>query len=226
MSRFTELAHPRGVPDRTVMGRWVLALIAVLAASDAIGAALAPYLAAEAPLGLLALNADDRHVVLLASRVPLPWVLAVAIPRRLLSAIAAYGFGACHGRRALGWAERRFERVARIARFMERALERTGAPLLVLVPGYTLGVLSGASGRIPLATFLPCIALGQLGLISAGYFFGDAISEWTDAIVAFFSEHVVESTAACAALVLVAQLVRLLRKRCRSNADASGDSPA
>lgn len=194
----------------------MLALIAILASADAIGAALSPYLLVEQPLALLALNADDRHVVLLAGRVELPWIFAVAIPRRLLSAIAAYGFGACYGRAAVGWAERRYARVAKIARWIERLLARVGAPLLVLVPGYTLGVLSGASGSIRLPTFLCCIALGQLGLISVDYFFGSAIAAWTEELLTFFEAHLIESTAVLAMLVLVQQIVLAVRRRMRA----------
>jgi hypothetical protein len=191
----------------------VLALIGTLAAADAVGAAFSPYLLVEHPLALIALNADDRHVILLASRVELPWILLVAIPRRLLSAIAAYGFGACYGRTAVSWAERRYARVGRMMRWIERLLARVGAPLLVLMPGYTLGVLSGASASIRVRTFLPCVALGQVFLISGGYFFGSAISAWTDAIVAFASRYVVETTAVFVTIVVVQQGVAALRRR-------------
>lgn len=187
-------------------------MIAALAIADAIGAALSPYLLVERPLALLALNADDRHVILMAGRVEYWAVLAVAIPRRTLTALAAYGFGAFYGRRAIAWAARKSVRAAKIADWFERLLGRVGAPLLIVMPGYTLGVLSGVTG-LRVRTFVAFHAIGQCMLLGADYFLGSLLSRWTDLLIAFVADHALECTAIVASIVLAQQMISYCRRR-------------
>jgi membrane protein DedA with SNARE-associated domain len=200
-------AHPG-----QVRAKWVLVLIGALATSDAIGAALSPYLLVERPLALLALNADDRHVVLMAGRVDYWAILVIAIPRRTLTALAVYGFGAFYGRRAIAWASRRSSRAARLAAWIERLLSKVGAPLLIVMPGYTLGLLSGVT-RMPLRKFVLFHALGQVALLSADYFLGSLIAVWTDRLLELVAVHVLELTAFAATIVLTYQVIAWCRRR-------------
>jgi hypothetical protein len=197
------------IPPRVV--RATLALATVLAVAGAVGTAFSPYLLVRHPLALLALSADARHVLLVTGQLDLFVVLAVALPRRVIALVATYGFGAIYGRAALRWADDRSPRVARVTRFVERILARVGGPLLLVWPGYTLSLLSGAR-RGGFGAFVLLIIAGQTLQIVLTYFFGEAISEWTAYVLAFLREHMVASTAVCVAAVAVQQAIGLVRR--------------
>ena len=83
------------VPSRLVRASWVL--LVVLTAASVLGTAFSPVLLVKAPLLLVMLAPDGRHVALVAGRVD-PWLLlAVTVVRRSLYSIGVYGLGAAYG---------------------------------------------------------------------------------------------------------------------------------
>jgi len=195
------LAHPGSPQSR----RLVLLAVAVVTVMGTLGSAFSPALLVHYPLALLALSPDIRHLVLVAAQVDYGPALAAGLPRRAAGLAAMYGVGFFYGPVALLWFEQKAPRLGGALRWFEALFARFGAPLLVLFPVYTLGALAGAAGT-RLKVFVPAMLLGQALYITAGYYLGDAVTEWTQPFVRWLTEHIVASTLVCVALVGAQQL--------------------
>lgn len=191
----------------------MFAVISVTGGASLVGTALAPYLLVRSPLVLVAISPAAHHVALAAASVDPVWLVTIATVRRVITALGAYGLGFLYGRGALAWLEQRYARLARFVRWVERLFTRWGVWLLVPAPTATVALLAGAA-RSRLWAFLVAVTLGQ-GLWNAiTVYVGDAISLWTELLLGFLGEHVLESTLVCVAVVTLQQgLSRFLRRR-------------
>lgn len=197
-----------------------MVLFVVVTTAGVLGSAFSPYLLVHHPLALIALAPDIRHLVLVAADTPFGPVLGVGGVRRALGLLTTYGMGALYGPALVQWTVARHPRTGALVRVLERLFERFGAALLILWPFYAGGLLAGAA-KYPVSRFLPAMALGQLGYITASYYVGDSLSAWTGPFIQFLSEHLVASTAVCVAAVAGQQLWSRWRERGR--ADAEGE---
>lgn len=186
--------------------------VVITTAAGAFGTAFLPYFLVEYPLALLLLSSDGRNIILVAPQVQLPTMLLIAVPRRILAMLITCGLGALYGRAMLAWSARRLPRVARALAWFERLFVRFERPLLVLWPTYTTAALAGVT-RTPLRRFVPWMALGQLGYVVATFYVGDALSVWTDRLVAALARNLREATAVTLVLVSGQQLISFLRRR-------------
>ena len=159
-----------------------LPLVAVFSTA-ALGNALAPSLLDRHPLGLLALNATTRHLVLTSTTVAVvPWVL-VGLARRLLEDPFLYLMGRWYGDDAVAWVDRHLGG-GRLLRLAERRFATFGWPLVALFPGGAVCVLAGASG-MGVVPFLALNVLGTLATLLLLRRFGEALSDPVDAVVDF-----------------------------------------
>lgn len=187
------------------VSRAALGLLAALTVGGLVGTALSPVLLVESPLLLVALAPDGRHIALAAGRVEALPLIAVGAVRRSLFGLAAYGLGATYGGHALSWLEQRAPRWGKLLRVVERILARAGPLILVPLPFATVCVLAGAARtRFPL--FLLAMALGHVLWVTAIYLLGARFSTASQVLTDFLSEHLLESTLICVALVLGQQL--------------------
>jgi membrane protein DedA with SNARE-associated domain len=193
-------------------------LAGVLVVAGVASTALLPYLLVEHPLVLLALSSDGRNVVLTAGQVSLTTMLVVGGVRRAVGMLSTFWIGALYGQTFVRWVERKAPRFAPFFRFLERVFLRLGTPLLVVLPMYTVSALAGAT-RTPLRRFIVPMCLGQVGYVAVAYTLGGVLSEWTDQLVSFFREHLVESTLAFVAVVVLQQLFALRRRRQQARDD-------
>ncbi len=187
--------------------RVILALAAALAIVGTLAVAFAPWLLVEHPLLLAAMAPDAADLILVSGSVAFLPLLAVALPMRVIGVLTSYAMGGIYGRQAL--MRVRGGRAARLLAWVARVLDRVGPPLLVVLPAYAVALLAGAA-RLQPRRAVPAIALGQLIAVTASYYLGAWIGPWTDRLIAFLSEHLLISTAACAAGVV---LWNLWRKR-------------
>lgn len=199
----------------------LLGALGVLLAAGTIGAAMAPVLAVEAPLALVALSPLGRHLVLVAPVTPIVPFVAVAVARRLLAMGVVYGLGRAYGEDGFVWVERRYARFGRFVRLFERFFRKAAPVAILLLPGWSAPV-AGLTRTSPLLYF-PLAAVGLTGWMIVTYQVGDALSAWITPMLAFIREHVVSTTAACAALVL---LYEWRRRRRRPLVPEAGDAPA
>jgi|KBSMisStandDraft_5_1062788.scaffolds.fasta_scaffold356271_2 membrane protein DedA with SNARE-associated domain len=192
-----------GIPRRLVRASW--ALFGVLTVASLVGTAFSPLLLVKAPLLLVMLAPDGRHVALAAGRVD-PWLLtAVTVTRRALYSIGVYGLGAAYGDLAVTWIEARARRLGQALRTLERAFARVGAVLLVALPFLSVCVLAGAS-RTRAVVFLPALLIGHCLWVVTTVWLGTRFAAETQAVVDFLSERLFESTLVCVALVAGYQL--------------------
>ena len=201
---------------RTRVGlRWPsvgVATAAVLLVGGVVAAALAPWLLVNAPLVLVGLAPDTRHLVLVIGSVPTPVLLTVAVARRVLFCAASFGVGVQFGDRAVALLDQRVPRLARLVRLLESWVARFGAWIVLVLPFPTTCVLVGASG-VRFGRFLIAATIGHTLWVSGILFLGGLIVEFTRPVVAFISAHTLKATLVCVCLVVLSQLWSRRRKR-------------
>ena len=169
------------------------------------GTAIAPLLLVKAPLVLVMLAPDGRHVALVAGRVD-PWLLlSVTVVRRALYSVGMFGLGVAYGDLAVSWIEARARNLGRALRTLERVFTRVGALLLLALPFLTVCILAGAA-RTRLVVFLPALLAGHSLWVVTTVWLGTRYAAQTQRLVDFFSERLFESTLVCFALVVAYQL--------------------
>jgi membrane protein DedA with SNARE-associated domain len=189
----------------------VLGLVAVLVAAGLVGSALAPVLLVKSPLLLLVLSPDARHVALAVGSLAPVLLIAVVVVRRALFSLGSYGLGAIYGGAAVTWVERRHPRVGGALRLVERLFARFGSAILVLLPFASVCIFAGAA-RSRFVAFVPAVVAGHTLWVGAIYLLGTAIADFTSTVLAFLTEHLVESTLVCVAVVVLVQLVSRRRR--------------
>lgn len=207
--------HPHRAPSFDApprVRRAVLAMLGLLTLANLLGTAFAPYLLARAPWILILLSPEGRHVVLATPILPAIPLIAAAALRRLLGLAVSYGIGAIYGDAAVRWIEQRYPRFGAFVRFLERQFVRFGAVLLIVAPLHSISILAGAGGT-KLLTFLGAALAGQIVLLAGTYLFGNALSAWTEPLLAFISENVIATTLVCVALVALQQVISRVRRR-------------
>jgi len=204
--------------------RLILFGAVVSAVVGTVGTAFLPYLMVHQPALLLVTSADGRNLLLVAPRVELPLLLAIAIPRRVIAMLATYGVGLLYGRALIGWSEGKFPRVARAFAWFERVFVRWRVPALVFWPTYTTAALAGVS-RTPLRGFWPWMVLGQAGYVIVSYWVGELLGQWTGRLVEWVKIHLWETSAVFVLAVAIQQIVAYARRRARARAQETELSP-
>jgi membrane protein DedA with SNARE-associated domain len=195
---------PIGIPARLVRASW--ALLAVLTVASIVGTAVSPLLLVKAPLLLVLLSPDGRHVALVAGRVDPVLLMAVTVVRRSLYSVGVYGLGAAYGDLAVAWIEARVRRLGKALRALERLFARVGAVLLLALPFLSVCVLAGAA-RTRVVVFLPALVVGHFLWVFTTVWLGTRYAAEAQAVVDFFSERLFESTLVCIALMAGYQFV-------------------
>ena len=200
--------------------RACVAALVVLAVGNKAGDAAAPALIVNAPLLLVFLAPQARYLLLASSTVGTVPIVAVALTRRLLSVPVLYRLGALHGTGVLGWFDRRFRRLGRMMRAIERWFRRRRAPVVVAFPGGLTAFLAG-DVSMPLLPLLGLTTVGLLARVSFTLWLGEVLSRPLDATLGFISDHQWQMTALTAALTAL----HLLHQRRRSR-ELATDQPA
>jgi membrane protein DedA with SNARE-associated domain len=169
--------------------------IVALLAVGAVANASTSWLAANHPLALIALEARNRNLLLVASRVdPVPFVVA-GVVRRMLSDPLFFLLGHFYGADALRWAERRLGGGDRLVRLTERSFRRASGVMVFLFPGALVCVLAGVSRMRP-AVFLALNFAGTLTAVIVLRLFAGVLEEPLEALLAWNDRNVKWVTAA------------------------------
>jgi membrane protein DedA with SNARE-associated domain len=204
---------PVGIPARLVRASWTV--LGVLTVASLVGTAFAPLLLVKAPLLLVVLAPDGRHVALVAGRVD-PWLLVgVTVVRRTFYSVGVFGLGAAYGDLAVNWIETRARSLGKALRTLERVFARVGAVLLLALPFLSVCVLAGAA-RTRVRVFLPALVVGHTIWSSTTIWLGTRFAAQTQAVVDFFAERLLQTTLVC--VVLVAGYQWFTRRRQRDAA--------
>jgi membrane protein DedA with SNARE-associated domain len=175
----------------------IVALIAV----GTVANASTSWLAAHHPLALIALEARNRNLLLVANRVDLlPFVL-VGVARRMVSDPLFFLLGHLYGQDALRWAERRLGGGHRLVALTERGFRRASGVMVFLFPGALVCVLAGVSRMRP-AVFGALNLAGTLCAVVVLRTFAGALEGPLDALLAWNERNVKWVTAALVAGVV------------------------
>ncbi len=144
--------------------RLLLVPIVVLVVAGLVGGAFTPTLLDKHPLGLIALDARSRNLVLVASRLALWSYLVVGIGRRLIGDPWFYLLGRWHGERAVKWVEEQSLDDGTLVRWIDKYYRRAAPFFIFFMPGALVCVLAGASGMPP-ATFAAINIAGTVTMV-------------------------------------------------------------
>lgn len=184
--------------------RLVLFSVTVFSVASLVATAALPYLALHQPLVLVALSPNLRNIILVASSCNPALLFGLGLFRRVLALSATYGLGAIYGPRMLEETMKRAPRLRALLRTFESLLRRFGAPVLLVLPTYTMAAVAGVARTRPWPAWI-ALFMGQTVWVGAAVFFGEAIAPWTAKVMAFFSRYMLPASAACVAIVLVQQ---------------------
>ena len=193
-----------------------------LAAGNAAGLALTPYLLVEHPLVLVALAPELGLLVLIGDQVTTLEMLAIGVPRRVLGLAAAYLIGRGYGAPTLRWAEQRAPRMRPILGRLETGLRKLGAPLIAVVPSSAVTMVAGAVGVGPRSVAAASLG-GSAVLVFALHHLGAALTAWMAAVKGFLAAHVVGATLTTVGLVVAHRLVTRRRTARQRPFDESGE---
>ena len=198
----------------------LLVPIACLVVATNVGNALFPTLSTNHPLLLLALDARNRNLVLVANQIDaLPYFLVGGV--RLLAADPLfYLLGYWFGETALRWVEERSGSGGRFLRAMERFFAKAAYPLVFLAPNNYFCLFAGASRMPPPAFFILNVS-GTVVRLIAIRAVGDLFDEPIDDVLDFLTRYRWPLTAVT--ITIVAVQVLLDRRRGTGELAALGD---
>ena len=162
------------VPDLVVSAgkrRTVLVASAVLYICGTLGSVIGPALVDEHPTWVLALGARNRNLLGSVPYIdPLVYTF-LGFGRILLAGVVLFFLGQWYGSKAIEWTEGQVGELPAIYRWFQRAIDRAGWLMLILMPGSNLVCIMAGHRRMPFRVFLSCISVGivlKLGVIWVG----------------------------------------------------------
>ena len=166
--------------------RFVLVLSATLFAVGTIGSNIGPALVDERPAVVLALASRNRNLLGSVPFIdPLPYAL-IGFCRVLIAGVALFFLGRWYGRKAIEWTEGQVGELPAIYAWFQRAVDRAGWLMVLLMPGSNLVCLMAGHRRMHPRRFVVFLSAGiaiKLAVLWAGgQAFKDEIKSFLDAI--------------------------------------------
>ena len=166
--------------------RFVLVLSGLLFAIGTIGSNLGPAWVDERPAIVLALSSRNRNLLGSVPFIdPLPYAL-IGFSRVLLAGAALFFLGRWYGRKAIEWTEGQVGELPLIYTWFQRAVDRAGWLIVMLMPGSNLVCLMAGHRRMDPRRFFVFLCIGIAGklavLWAGGKQFEDEIKSFLNAI--------------------------------------------
>jgi membrane protein DedA with SNARE-associated domain len=156
-----------GAPLRRIV---LLAGLALYVAGT-IGSNIAPALIDDHPVTILALSSRNRNLLGSVPFIdPLPYAV-VGFFRVLAAGVVLFLIGRWYGAKAVRWVEGQVGEVPATIRWTQRAIDRAGWPLVVLMPGSNIVCLMVGHRRYAARPFVALLCLGialKLGVLWLG----------------------------------------------------------
>ncbi len=188
-------AEVKDEPPRQRRLAYLLVPIACLVVASNLGSALAPSLVNDHPLTLIALDARNRHLALVAGRVDAIPYFVVGAMRLLLSDPLFYLLGLWYGETALAWMDRRTGSLGRTIRSVERFFSVAAYPFVFIAPNNYVCLFAGASRMAP-AVFLTLNVTGTVARLALFRVVGNVFADPIDSIIDFIGRYRVPLTVA------------------------------
>ena len=142
------------------MRKAVLTLTTMLFVIGTVGSNIGPALVDEKPRLILMLSSRNRNLFGSVPYIDLASYIAIGFVRILIAGIALYLVGRWYGTKALGWVEGNMGELPAIYKWTERAVDRAGPAILVLMPGSNVVCLLLGHRRMPPKKFVPLLMIG------------------------------------------------------------------
>ena len=155
-----DVAAEPGPKDRRLP--FLIACFGILVTATNIGSIMAPTLVSRSPELLLALSSRIRHLLFAvpAGINPVAYSL-IGFTRLALAGFLCFTLGHGYGARGMSWIERQLgDQTPSTFRWMQRAVDRAGAPLVVLMPGSNIVCALVGFRRMRTSLFAVCLSLG------------------------------------------------------------------
>lgn len=142
------------------MRKAVLTLTTLLFVIGTVGSNIGPALVDEKPRLILMLSSRNRNLFGSVPYIDLASYLSIGFVRILIAGVALYLVGRWYGTKALGWVEGNMGELPAIYKWTERAVDRAGPAILVLMPGSNIVCLLLGHRRMPPKKFVPLLMIG------------------------------------------------------------------
>jgi membrane protein DedA with SNARE-associated domain len=142
------------------MRKAVLTLTTMLFVIGTVGSNIGPALVDEKPRLILMLSSRNRNLFGSVPYIDLASYISIGFVRILIAGIALYLVGRWYGTKALGWVEGNMGELPAIYKWTERAVDRAGPAILVLMPGSNIICLLLGHRRMPPKKFVPLLMIG------------------------------------------------------------------
>ncbi|NQV96234.1 MAG: hypothetical protein HQ486_00420 [Acidimicrobiaceae bacterium] len=142
------------------MRKAILALTTMLFVIGTIGSNIGPALIDEKPILVLILSSRNRNLFGSVPYIDLFPYLIIGFTRVLVAGVALYLVGRWYGKTALGWVEGNMGELPKIYRSLERAVDKAGSVMVVLMPGSNIVCLLVGHRRMEPRRFISLLMLG------------------------------------------------------------------
>jgi len=142
------------------MRKAVLALTTLLFVFGTIGTNIGPALIDEKPRLILLLSSRNRNLFGSVPYIDLSSYLVIGFARVLIAGIALFLVGRWYGDRATSWVQGNVGEMPAIYRWTERAVDKAGALMVVLMPGSNVVCLMVGHRKMNPRKFLPLLIIG------------------------------------------------------------------
>jgi membrane protein DedA with SNARE-associated domain len=171
---------------RPAARRAILIASGILFAAGTFGSNVGPAWVDERPELVLALSARNRNLFASVPFIdPLPYSI-IGFLRLLAAGIALFFLGRWYGSRAIRWTENQIGELPAIYGWFQRAVDKAGWLMLVLMPASNLVCMMAGYRRMHPLRFLVFISIGIVAklivLWQGGKIFEDQIRSFLDAI--------------------------------------------
>jgi membrane protein DedA with SNARE-associated domain len=192
-------APVRTPPPARVLPFLVLPIIGLIVATN-IGHALSPTLITEKPALMLALNSQNRYLLLAGQNLDNPAYFGIAMPRLLIADPFFYLLGYWYGDRALRWIETKSPTYGTSIRYLEKAFAKASWPLVVALPNNPVCLLAGTARMAP-ALFIVLNLVGTFGRLVIIRILGDIFSGPVDWLLGVITTYRIPLTIISVAVV-------------------------
>ncbi len=142
------------------MRKAVLALTTLLFVFGTIGTNIGPALIDEKPRLILLLSSRNRNLFGSVPYIDLSSYLVIGFARVLIAGIALFLVGRWYGDKATSWVQGNVGEMPAIYRWTERAVDKAGALMVVLMPGSNVVCLMVGHRKMSPRKFLPLLIIG------------------------------------------------------------------
>jgi membrane protein DedA with SNARE-associated domain len=203
----SEVGEERRRPGRGTLALLTIPIIGFIVCTN-IGTALAPELVDKHPLWLIALNSQNRNLILTTNQLDAWSYYLVGTARLLVSDPLFFLLGYWYGDVAMEWMERRTKSFGTTLRQWERGFRKASYALVFVAPNQWICLFAGASG-MPVSAFYGVNVAGTVGRLYLIRWLGEAFERPIDDVIGWISDNRILLLAVSIGITLVYAAVEL-----------------